>query len=430
VLSGYGYVLDKVGNRIEVESYNEGIQQYRYDKLYRLTLWTNPQRETTQWMYDAAGNRLQQVGPQGTVNYTYDAADEMLTAGTSSFTYDSNGNQFTKASGGATTNYSWDALNRLTAVVTGSNGTQYQYDGDGNRVSQQISTGTYAYVNDPATALPVVLSENGPDGNISYAYGDSLVSASATGLQSFYQFDGLGSVATVTDQSASVKASYSYDPWGNAASNIDLLGQKNKFKFTGEALDPVTGLVYLRARYYDPTAGHLLSRDPLTRSDQSAVPAPYVYVGNSPVQRVDPTGLFGISLDQFLQAYSQTIHSLPSWAECGGGYLDIGDSCKQQGLAPWQVAVGSDVVDLATGGVGVGVKIAVQGSIQAAELIWKGKNGTLTPDDLLNASENTLLDLASALDVDLPPTSTAQYLLNQWLESAILQAVRPSKTGK
>ena len=130
--------------------------------------------------------------------------------------------------------------------MTGGVNTQYQYDGDGNRVSQQTSAGTYVYMNDTQTALPVVVNENGPDGNISYAYGNSLISASATGLQSFYQFDGLGSVATVTDGAASQKAGYDYEPWGSVIGGSDLLGTKNKFRFTGEAADPNTGLVYRR----------------------------------------------------------------------------------------------------------------------------------------------------------------------------------------
>ena len=261
VLSGYGYVLDKAGNRIEVESYNEGIQQYRYDKLYRLTGWTNPQRETTQWMYDGVGNRLQQVGPQGVLTYSYDAADEMLAAGTTTFTYDGNGNQLTKTGGGTTTNYSWDALNRLTAVVAGGIGTKYQYDGDGNRVSQQISTGTYAYVNDTAIALPVVINENGPDGNITYSYGDSLIAASSATFLFYHQFDGVGSTTTLTDGAGAGKARYAYDPWGQLALSLDPIGSKDKYRFVTEPRDAGIGLIYLRSRYYDSTTGRFISSD-------------------------------------------------------------------------------------------------------------------------------------------------------------------------
>jgi len=43
--------------------------------------------------------------------------------------------------------------------------------------------------------------------------------------------------------------------FAGAVVSIDPLGTKDKFKFAGEALDPQTGLYYLRARYYDPAVG-------------------------------------------------------------------------------------------------------------------------------------------------------------------------------
>lgn len=290
--SGYTYVLDKVGNRMEVASYNEGVQRYGYDPLYRLTSWTSPTRQTVRYGYDSVGNRLSSVAPSGTVNYSYDAADELLTAGGISFAYDGNGNQVSKTTAGTTLTYVWDALNRLISVTGGSTNAQYQYDGDGNRVSQQTSLGTYAYVNDTAISPAVVVNENGPDGNISYAYGNSLISASATGLLSFYQFDGLGSVTTVTDGAASQKASYTYEPWGSITGGTDVLGTKNKFKFTAEAVDPGTGLVFLRARYYDPSTGRFLNRDPSTERRPLALRASplYQYAEANPVRYVDPSG--------------------------------------------------------------------------------------------------------------------------------------------
>jgi RHS repeat-associated protein len=147
--------------------------------------------------------------------------------------------------------------------------------------------------------LPVVVNENGPDGDISYAYGNSLISASATGLQSFYQFDGLGSVTTVTDGAASQKASYIYDPWGSLIGGVDLLGTKNKFRYIGEAADTGAGLVYLRARYYDPSVGRFLSRDVTPGS--AGLPMSinrYQYALSNPLSMKDPSGLSSIDGSQ------------------------------------------------------------------------------------------------------------------------------------
>jgi RHS repeat-associated protein len=288
VLSAYTYLLDKVGNRLEVASFNEGVQRYGYDMLYRLTSWVSPSRQIARYRYDAVGNRTVLVAPTGATVYSYDSADELLTAGTTAYTYDANGNQISKTAAGVTTIYGWDPLNRLNSVTGGGVNTQYQYDGDSNRVGQKTIAGTYTYVNDTAATLPAVVNEIGPDGNIIYVYGSSLISASVGGLQSFYQFDGLGSVSAITDPTKTEKASYVYDPWGYVLGGFDSLGSKNKFKFAGESMDLSTGLVYLRARYYDAVLGKFISRD--TKPAPAPLDSAYRYALSNPIRFSDPTG--------------------------------------------------------------------------------------------------------------------------------------------
>jgi RHS repeat-associated protein len=57
--------------------------------------------------------------------------------------------------------------------------------------------------------------------------------------------------------------------------------------FAGEYTDAETGFQYLRARYYDPATGQFLTRDPITAITQE----PYAYVGGSPLNFTDPSGL-------------------------------------------------------------------------------------------------------------------------------------------
>ena len=287
-LSSFGYALDNVGNRIQVTDVNNGVTKFGYDGLYRLTSWTNPSSQLTQYIYDAVGNRLSLVAPSGTTNYSYDAADQLLTAGSTTFAYDGNGNQITKTAGSNVTSYGWDVLNRLTSVVVGSNNTQYRYDGDGNRISQQIPAGTYQYVNDSIAGLPVVLDENGPDGIIDYTYGQGMIAAYGSAFQSFYQVDGLESAADVVNQTGTAQASYTYDPWGQATATLDVLGTKNKYRFTGEALDPASGLVYLRTRYYDSGIGRFVTPD---KKRSSLHGTRYQYGLANPTRYFDPSGL-------------------------------------------------------------------------------------------------------------------------------------------
>lgn len=52
--------------------------------------------------------------------------------------------------------------------------------------------------------------------------------------------------------------------------------------------DPATGLVYARARWFDPQTGSFLSADPIGYRDSSNL---YAYAGGDPVNHRDPTGL-------------------------------------------------------------------------------------------------------------------------------------------
>lgn len=86
--------------------------------------------------------------------------------------------------------------------------------------------------------------------------------------------------------------SYLFDAWGNALTGKGKVGTENKFQFTGQALDPSTGLYFLRARYYDPITGTFLSRDPFPGfATQPITLHHYIYAGNNPARFVDPSGL-------------------------------------------------------------------------------------------------------------------------------------------
>jgi RHS repeat-associated protein len=63
-------------------------------------------------------------------------------------------------------------------------------------------------------------------------------------------------------------------------------------KTSGPVVDAESGLIYMRARYYDPATAQFISRDPLT----AMTGAPYSYADNDPLNGVDPTGLICLSV--------------------------------------------------------------------------------------------------------------------------------------
>ncbi len=296
-ISSFTYALDPVGNRLKITDGTGVTTAYAYDALNELAS-VKKGNLATNLSYDPVGNRLSVKIGLLNIAYSYDADDRLNTASagppiaTVAYKYDANGNQIGRTLGGLITNtYGYDAANRLITASNGLFTDKFGYDGDGNRVTQDA----YSYVNDVATGLPVVLQEQGPDSQISDAHGLGLIEESSAKFKYFYQYDALGSVIGLTDVNGNLAAQYAYDAWGNT----DLLrtqdlfvGTRNKFRFTGEALDPGTGLYYLRARYYDATTGRFLSRDPLRGSPRTPLTRNrYLYALSDPIRFGDPSGL-------------------------------------------------------------------------------------------------------------------------------------------
>jgi RHS repeat-associated protein len=103
-----------------------------------------------------------------------------------------------------------------------------------------------------------------------------------------YHADRLGSVRAITDASGTVTATYRTDESGIPTGTTGSSTQP--FTYTGEPRD-ATGLVYLRARSYDPVLGRFMSRDTwagTTSASQSL--NRYAYVGNNPTSVTDPSG--------------------------------------------------------------------------------------------------------------------------------------------
>ncbi|HEX9627232.1 MAG TPA: RHS repeat-associated core domain-containing protein, partial [Acidiferrobacterales bacterium] len=102
--------------------------------------------------------------------------------------------------------------------------------------------------------------------------------------------DALGSPVAATDAQGQLLWRERYEPYGD---RIDkpTAAQTNTRWHTGHVQDPETGLVYAKARYYDPTLGRFLSIDPTGPSPDSLHSINrYAYGNNNPYRYVDPDG--------------------------------------------------------------------------------------------------------------------------------------------
>jgi RHS repeat-associated protein len=146
---------------------------------------------------------------------------------------------------------------------------RYIYDGEDLLLEYDESNTLQArYTHGPGVDEPIAMTR----GSASY----------------FYHQDGLGTVTELTDGSGTTAKSYAYDSWGNILAQTGTV--ENPYTYTGREFDAETGLYYYRERYYDPQTGRFLQKDPIgLRGGDFTL---YAYVGNDPIDRIDPYGLY------------------------------------------------------------------------------------------------------------------------------------------
>ncbi len=214
--------------------------------------------------------------------------------------------------------------------------------GGGNVAPPAVPSGSHSTTMswNTASSIPEAISVNGYF--YLYAGGLPMEQISQNGTILYYLHNRQGSTIGLVDSSGQLVASYGYSPYGtlicehSSAANQpvtgctsssdtqppkptppsppggsscqvpqapNLLGSPpstqpsptciadsiaaNHFLYDGQYLDTVSGLYYLRARWYDPATGQFISVDALVAlTDQ-----PYEYAGSDPVNLTDPTGL-------------------------------------------------------------------------------------------------------------------------------------------
>jgi len=336
VVQDLNYTYDSAGQILTItDKVNTATQSFTYDHLNRLIQAFGSYNLKT-YAYDSIGNLILKDG----LNYNYGElggrtngaaagphAVTSLSDG-SLFKYDANGNMVTLQKGSNTTKYVYDVQNRLQSVAVGGlTIASYVYDGDGGRIKKTVYRRDLALYNDntnallfgnlngtprPATAANLTVDTTRYVGNVYEVESPSSVNAAQTrktrfvymgssraasvgsdGNIFYYHTDHLGGTNVLTDKAGLVRELTETDPFGQVIKH-EKFGTDFAtawYYFTGKPLDDETGLVFLGARYYNPSLGRFITPDTVVQAPSNPQTLNrYTYCNNNPVNLVDTTG--------------------------------------------------------------------------------------------------------------------------------------------
>jgi RHS repeat-associated protein len=256
-----------------------GTSESVYDENNRLI-----EAQSKAYKYDKANNPEE---IEGTSGYTYNTADELEKGGGNTFTYNEDGQRTeTKPSSGEPLHYAYDQAGNLTSVerTTPSIKDTYTYDGNKLRQSQTIGGTKTNLTWDTAEPIPIILS----DETYSYIYGPGnlpIEQINSSEEPTYLHHDQQGSIRLLTNNKGEKTGAYTYTPYGKVEEHTGT--STTPLEYDAQYTIENTGLIYLRARTYDPNTAQFLSIDPALQITGE----PYTYTKDDPLNHADQIGM-------------------------------------------------------------------------------------------------------------------------------------------
>lgn len=337
----YGY---QDGHDFNDRSEVEGMHRRQLDSSGNPTSTYDYSRDRV-WSYDNIGNRLTEDHTDGTTVTTATFTSNVLNqyTGITNFlsaspSYDYAGN----LTSDATWFYYYDGENRLVVMIRQDNSKrlEFTYDYMGRRVRKIVRDGSsptstisldrkFIYQGwnliaevDGATPTTSVrnyvcgLDLSGSTQGAGGVGGLLQIQTDAAVFTPVYQAN--GNVRGLLDVSGNLVARYDFTAFGEtlAVGGSSSIATDNPFRFSSKYTDAETGLLYYGYRYYSPTWGRFINRDPIEEWGGLNL---YQFVGNRSTDRWDflgmilrkicyQTGPDTASWDQETTSYTLTAH--------------------------------------------------------------------------------------------------------------------------
>lgn len=274
------YVYDSLGRVTQLsDKFADGsdLMTYniRYDDLGRIT------SEVSTPSYPPSPELIKQT------SMVYGASNRLIEKDGKSFDFDADGN-ILEAEGKQLT---FNSRNQLIA----SGEYRYKYNAEGHRTEINSSKTSIQYLTNPNTlGLPNLIRQIKDMKIQDYIYGNGLVAQydHANKQYYFFHYDIRGSVIAVSNSEGKVVARYGYLPYGKQYSVLGNIDTPFGYNGRDGVLVDLSGLYFMRARYYSPSLKRFVNKDPL-KGNVSNQPSlnRYSYVGGDPINKVDPSGL-------------------------------------------------------------------------------------------------------------------------------------------
>jgi RHS repeat-associated protein len=334
---------------VAIDSLPNGIQQsLSYDAASRLTElhYTKADNGTVEkfsYTYDPAGRRISKTttqdrsNPETPISATYNSANRMQTLSLHPDTarearfalaYDLNGNLISKtqthratsatpvacqtppcgfdvqpvaANQAQTAHYTWDSRNRLVHLsqtnpsnptdTTSNAAAHFSYDAQGRRISRTVNNATTHFVYEGQQSLGELRAATTPGQPDSFEplltglQLDEVIARYTNQGDITYLTDALNTVLSQTNVNQDSVTEYAYSAYGESQLTTGA-SQGNSSTYTARE-DDGTGLMFYRARYFDPVMKRFVSEDPMGFDGGNNF---YLYAASAPTLYFDPTG--------------------------------------------------------------------------------------------------------------------------------------------